>query len=61
MPGVKEISVDSNKITISVAGGDKEARDILKSLVLKDIPVINFSKSAGNLEEVFIQITEDNE
>ncbi|MDV4152048.1 ABC transporter ATP-binding protein [Clostridium sp. AL.422] len=58
-PEVKEISVDSNKITINLAGGDKEARDILKDLVLKDIPVINFSKSAGNLEEVFIQITEE--
>ena len=59
-PEVKEISVDSNKITINLAGGDKEARDILKNLVLKDIPVINFSKSSGNLEEVFIQITDDN-
>lgn len=57
---VKEISVDGNKITINLAGGDKEARDILKDLVLKDIPVISYSKSSGNLEEVFIQITEDN-
>lgn len=57
---VKEISVDGNKITINLAGGDKEARDILKDLVLKDIPVISYSKSTGNLEEVFIQITEDN-
>ena len=59
-PEIKEISVDSNKITINLAGGDKEAMDILKKLVLKDIPVINYSKAAGNLEEVFIQITEEN-
>ena len=57
---VKEISVDSNKVTINVAGGDKEARDILKDLILKDIPVISYSKASGNLEEVFIQITEEN-
>lgn len=56
---IKEISVDGNKITINLAGGDKEAKDILKDLVLKDIPVISYSKSAGNLEEVFIQITEE--
>jgi len=56
---VKEISVDGNKITINVAGGDKEAMNILKDLVIRDIPVISYSKSAGNLEEVFIQITED--
>ena len=60
-PEVKEISVDSNKITINLAGGDKEASDILKNLVLKDIPVISYSKASGNLEEVFIQITEDND
>lgn len=59
-PEIKEISVDSNKITINLVGGDKEAMDILKKLVLKDIPVINYSKASGNLEEVFIQITEEN-
>lgn len=60
IPEVKEISVDENKITASIVGGDKEARDILKALVSKDIPVISFSRAAGNLEEVFIQITEEN-
>lgn len=60
IPEVKEMSVDENKITASIVGGDKEARDILKTLVSKDIPVISFSRAAGNLEEVFIQITEEN-
>ncbi len=59
-PEVKEISLDTNKITINIVGGDKEASSILRDLVLKDIPVISYSKSAGNLEEVFIQITEEN-
>lgn len=59
-PEVKEMSVDENKITASIVGGDKEARDLLKVLVTKDIPVISFSRAAGNLEEVFIQITEEN-
>lgn len=58
-PEVKEMSVDENKITASIVGGDKEARDLLKVLVTKDIPVISFSRAAGNLEEVFIQITEE--
>ncbi|VYU30235.1 ATP-binding cassette domain-containing protein [Clostridium tertium] len=60
IPEVKEMSVDENKITASIVGGDREARDILKTLVSKDIPVISFSRAAGNLEEVFIQITEEN-
>lgn len=60
IPEVKEMSIDENKITASIVGGDKEARDLLKTLVSKDIPVISFSRAAGNLEEVFIQITEEN-
>ena len=60
IPEVKEMSVDENKITASIVGGDREARDLLKTLVSKDIPVISFSRAAGNLEEVFIQITEEN-
>lgn len=60
IPEVKEMSVDENKITASIVGGEKEARDLLKTLVSKDIPVISFSRAAGNLEEVFIQITEGN-
>jgi hypothetical protein len=27
---------------------------------LKDIPVVSFNKGNGNLEDVFIQITENN-
>ena len=33
IPDVKEISLDGNKVTASVAGGDKEAKEILKALV----------------------------
>lgn len=60
MPDVKEISIDGNKITASVTGGDEEAKKILKALVTQDVSVIGFAKAIGNLEDVFIQITEDN-
>ncbi|MDB1947520.1 ABC transporter ATP-binding protein [Clostridium tertium] len=59
IPDVKEISLDGNKVTASVAGGDKEAKEILKALVTQDVSVIGFAKAVGNLEDVFIQITED--
>lgn len=59
IPDVKEISLDGNKVTASVAGGDKEAKEILKTLVMQDVSVIGFGKAVGNLEDVFIQITED--
>ena len=34
---------------------------LLKYLVLKDIPVLNYSRAVGNLEDVFIQITADSD
>ncbi|MDZ5016566.1 ATP-binding cassette domain-containing protein, partial [Clostridium perfringens] len=54
IPEVKEISLDGNKITASVAGGDKEAKEILKALVTQEVSVIGFAKAVGNLEDVFI-------
>lgn len=59
LPEVKDISLDGNKITANIAGGDKEGKDVLKSLVLKDVSVVGYARAVGNLEDVFIQITED--
>jgi len=59
-PNVKEMSLDSNKIKANIIGGDKDSYEILKTLILKDIPVVSFNKGNGNLEDVFIQITENN-
>ncbi|MBU3102697.1 ABC transporter ATP-binding protein [Clostridium gasigenes] len=59
IPEVGEISVDGNKITANISGGDKEGKDLLKALVLKDVSVIGYARAVGNLEDVFIQITED--
>lgn len=60
LPFVKSISLDEKKIVASIIGGEKETKDLLKTLVTRDIPVISFTKSVGNLEDVFIQITEGN-
>ena len=61
LPNISDIKVDGNKITASVSGDDIEVCNVLKALVLKDIPVLNYSRSVGNLEDVFIQITEDSD
>lgn len=58
LPFVRTIALDENKIVANIIGGEKEAKDLLKTLVLRDIPVISFTKSVGNLEDVFMQITE---
>lgn len=59
-PTVRNVSADENRIIASIIGGDIEAKNLLKSLVIQDIPVISFTKAVGNLEDVFIQITEGN-
>lgn len=61
LPNISDIKVDGNKITASVSGDDIEVCNVLKALVLKDIPVLNYSRSVGNLEDVFIQITADSD
>ena len=58
---VDNIKIDGNKITANVIGNDEDVVNLLKYLVLKDIPVLNYSRAVGNLEDVFIQITADSD
>ena len=61
LPYVNNIKVDEKKITANVTGNDEDLCNLLKYLILKDIPVLNYSRAAGNLEDVFIQITADSD
>ena len=61
LPYVDNIKIDGNKITANVIGNDEDVVNLLKYLVLKDIPVLNYSRAVGNLEDVFIQITADSD
>ncbi len=61
LPYVDNIKIDGNKITANVIGNDGDVANLLKYLVLKDIPVLNYSRAVGNLEDVFIQITADSD
>ena len=58
---VDNIKIDGSKITANVIGNDEDVANLLKYLVLKDIPVLNYSRAVGNLEDVFIQITADSD
>ena len=61
LPYVDNIKIDGSKITANVIGSDEDVANLLKYLVLKDIPVLNYSRAVGNLEDVFIQITADSD
>ncbi|MDP4145364.1 MAG: ABC transporter ATP-binding protein [Bacillota bacterium] len=59
MPSLGKASVNDNTITVGFNGDETELSKILQTLVINKIPVISFSQEAGNLEEVFMSITED--
>lgn len=55
--GVYSINVEGNKIIIDIAGGDKEGRNLIKYLINEDIVISSFSKKETTLEELFIELT----
>lgn len=58
---VSKINVEGNKIVGNINGGEVEAAEILKSLILNNIQVSSFNKKEGNLEDLFIQLTDNSE
>ena len=61
LPYVDNIKIDGKKVTANVVGSDEDIANLLKYLVMKDVPVLNYSRAVGNLEDVFIQITADSD
>ena len=61
IPEVVDSIEEENKITVNINGNDEVIKNVLKQLVLKDVPVVNFTKSVGNLEDVFIQVINEGE
>lgn len=57
-PNISNIKLEGNKIKASLGGNDEEASDILKRLILSDVKVISFNREQGNLEDVFIKLTD---
>lgn len=61
MPKVINAGRNGNNIEISINGGDKELQNILKKLIMNEIPVISFGEESGKLEDVFMKVTERSE
>ncbi|MFP4698275.1 MAG: ABC transporter ATP-binding protein [Eubacteriales bacterium] len=58
IPGIGKVIMSNNVITADYNGNEEEAAQILKKLINSDISVISFAQEAGNLETLFMQITE---
>lgn len=58
LPYITNIKENSKELTVFFNGGEIEISNTIKTLVLKDIPIVSFTQASENLEDVFIKITE---
>lgn len=57
-PQIDGITTGENIIEAYFSGNDEEMSTILTALVTKKIPVVTFAQLDGNLEDVFMKVTE---
>ena len=57
-PEVKTISIRDGEIAVHFHGGHREEAELLKKLVDAGIPVSGFVREQGDLESIFMQITD---
>ncbi|GLC29921.1 ABC transporter ATP-binding protein [Clostridium omnivorum] len=57
-PQIDGITTGENTIEAYFSGNDEEMSTILTALVTKKIPVVTFAQLDGNLEDVFMKVTE---
>lgn len=58
-PNVKNIVENTEDIEFDFDGDDIELSTMLSEIVKRDIPVISFKEKEGNLEEIFMKVTGD--
>lgn len=60
-PLVENLSISENEIYVSFSGGEAEEARLLSYLVEGKVGISSFTREKGNLESVFMQITEEQE
>lgn len=58
---VKNISISDNDITIGFSGTPDDEAGLLKELITNNVVVTSFVRQSGNLEEIFMKVTEKRE
>jgi ABC-2 type transport system ATP-binding protein len=58
IPKVDKITADGNVVTVAFSGSEEEVSRLLSTLVSKKVSVVSFAQSEGNLEEIFMKVTE---
>jgi ABC-2 type transport system ATP-binding protein len=58
VPKVDRITAEGNIITVAFSGSEEEVSKLLGILISKKVSVVSFGQSEGNLEEIFMKVTE---
>lgn len=56
-PLVRTITIKDREIMVGFTGAEKQEQELLKELILAGVPVSGFMREPGNLETIFMQIT----
>lgn len=59
--GIQNVKKDGNNILANLTGKEEKAFELLKTLITNDVKVTSFNRRSGNLEDLFIQLTETRE
>jgi len=57
-PGVSGIQENTTECEVRFTGDDAETARLLGTLVTNNIPIVSYREREGNLEEMFMQLTE---
>ncbi|MDR2903081.1 MAG: ABC transporter ATP-binding protein [Clostridiales bacterium] len=57
-PDVTDVSENAAHIEFSFSGDDPAIAQLIKEIVARDIPIVSIKENEGNLEEIFMQLTE---
>ncbi|NCC16492.1 MAG: ABC transporter ATP-binding protein [Clostridia bacterium] len=56
-PLIRSIAENTKDVEFDFTGTNEQLANVLKQLVLADIPLLSFKEKEGNLEEVFMKVT----
>ena len=60
-PGVSDIVPTDDGLEVTFAGDDAATAALLRALVEAGIPVLHFARATSSLEEIFMQLTENDD
>lgn len=60
-PFVGKVSIREDNLSISFSGSEEEETELLKQLILADVRIKSFVRESGDLETLFMELTEVNE